>query len=510
MEAGNGNANIFDPGTVGETEFYAEQPMATDFFDERPLSAPLAQDTLLQFSGVDGLNLPEDLRTHDMYDEFYRMESQHFPDLPPPLARVSQFFVDEGDTGPELPTFTGFKAEPVRMARPVFGEAPRRSSRPSRPTSDLTLANVVGQVSVVATDQVGCRTLQSRLQEYQDTRGASCSDFFEVVLSEAAESLHSLMVDPFGNYLCQKLFDVCTSAQRLGLLRTISIDLHVIALNMHGTRSVQKLIEAATTDAERDLIIGGLRRDFVELIKDLNGNHVIQKCLSCFSPQKNQFIFDAAASACLDIAVHQHGCCVYQRCIDSAAPAQRAALVAEVVRHCVPLIQNSYGNYVVQYTMELDGGRDHHADDIVEMVTAYGIQLATQKFSSNVIEKCLELATPHMRSVLIDAMIVDPGFPQLLRDPFGNYVVQKCMDFSTRAQLDTIADIVARNMPVLRSSPFAKRIIDRCQGFDSPHAHRGAANGHQGPRSPARTPGRGPPGRGRGTPGRGRGRGRRH
>jgi len=54
------------------------------------------------------------------------------------------------------------------------------------------------------------------------------------------------MSDPFGNYLCQKLFEVCNDAQRTELVRIVAPTLVQISLNQHGTRAVQKLLEHLT------------------------------------------------------------------------------------------------------------------------------------------------------------------------------------------------------------------------------------------------------------------------
>lgn len=61
----------------------------------------------------------------------------------------------------------------------------------------------------------------------------------------------------------------------------------------------------------------------VALIKDLNGNHVVQKCLHKLSAEHNQFIYDIVSRNCIQVASHKHGCCVYQRCIDRATLSQK-------------------------------------------------------------------------------------------------------------------------------------------------------------------------------------------
>ena len=58
------------------------------------------------------------------------------------------------------------------------------------------------------------------------------------------------------------------------------------------TRAVQKLIESLRTKEEIQLVVAALRPGFLELIKDPNGNHVVQKCLQSFGADDNKvYIF---------------------------------------------------------------------------------------------------------------------------------------------------------------------------------------------------------------------------
>ena len=42
------------------------------------------------------------------------------------------------------------------------------------------------------------------------------------------------------------------------------------------------------------------------------GNHVVQRCLQKLDSNYNQFIYDAIAENCFNVASHRHGCCVFQ------------------------------------------------------------------------------------------------------------------------------------------------------------------------------------------------------
>jgi hypothetical protein len=51
--------------------------------------------------------------------------------------------------------------------------------------------------------------------------------------------------------------------------------------------------------------------------------------------------------------------------------------------------------------------------------------LSKQKFSSNVIEKCIRVADPVSQAMMVEELVVDgQEMERLLRDPYANYVMQ--------------------------------------------------------------------------------------
>jgi hypothetical protein len=88
----------------------------------------------------------------------------------------------------------------------------------------------------MAKDQIGCRVLQKRLEDGQ------LYDINEV-FTEVIDYIPGLLIDPFGNYLCQKLMEVVDSDQLLQIIKNLTPHILEIGVNMHGTRAIQKLIE---------------------------------------------------------------------------------------------------------------------------------------------------------------------------------------------------------------------------------------------------------------------------
>ena len=239
---------------------------------------------------------------------------------------------------------------------------------------------LVGRVYTLAKDQYGCRLLQ-RLLDDPHRLGV-----LDVIYDETFAHLTDLMTDPFGNYLCQKLIEQCSEAQRLSILAKVAPNLISISLNLHGTRAVQKLVETLTSPSETELLVESLKQSVIALVKDLNGNHVVQRCLHHLSSQDNQFIYDAIARHCVSVSTHKHGCCVLQRALDYSTAGQKRQLIAEICSNALELVQDAFGNYVIQYVLDL-GDAQATATIITNLLSHIGA-LSVQKFSSNVIEKC--------------------------------------------------------------------------------------------------------------------------
>ena len=132
--------------------------------------------------------------------------------------------------------------------------------------------------------------------------------------------LPSVMVNQFGNYLCQKIIEMADPETLNKIVMSTLGQIVDISLNIHGTRAIQTLIDRLAKYIHQDSsnslnhynlmqVIGALNTEIVELTMDMHGNHVIQAFLMIFkaseSPsdadglgsvitsQYTQFIFEA-------------------------------------------------------------------------------------------------------------------------------------------------------------------------------------------------------------------------
>ncbi|WJZ88413.1 hypothetical protein VitviT2T_007714 [Vitis vinifera] len=320
-----------------------------------------------------------------------------------------------------------------------------------QPQKYNSVDEVVGRIYHMSKDQNGCRFLQRKFTD------GSPEDVQKIFL-EIIDHIVELMTDPFGNYLVQKLLEVCTEDQQMQILHAITRragDLVRISCNMHGTRAVQKVIETLRTSEQFSMIVSSLKPGIVTLIKDMNGNHVAQCCLQNLMPEYREFLFEAAITNCVELATDRHGCCVLQKCLGHSAVEQRDRIIYEITSNALILSQDPFGNYVVQYVFEFPWA----IVDILDQLEGNYGDLSLQKYSSNVVEKCLQHAGDEHRHCIIQELINNPRIDQIMQDPYGNYVIQAALNNSKGAIHAALIEVIRSHVHVLRTSPYGKKVL---------------------------------------------------
>jgi len=62
------------------------------------------------------------------------------------------------------------------------------------------------------------------------------------------------------------------------------------------------------------------------------------------------------------------------------------------------------------------------------------------RFSSNVVEKCIRVADPEIRKALVAEVLNRSRLEKLLRDSYGNYVIQTILDYCDVNQRMLVSD----------------------------------------------------------------------
>ena len=95
--------------------------------------------------------------------------------------------------------------------------------------------------------------------------------------------------------------------------------------------------------------------------------------------------------------------------------------MANISGEVIKLVSDPYGNYAI--TEIISNWDNETCQTIYSQLEDKLAELSVQKYSSNVIERCLEDADPKTRSNYISELRKSDQLHRLMKSSYGNYVV---------------------------------------------------------------------------------------
>ena len=287
-----------------------------------------------------------------------------------------------------------------------------------------------------------------RLQQVLDEGGAAAAS---AILNEGMPFWADAMAHPYGSHLFRNLIECITPSERVTLVRRVSPRLVDASCNNLGSRSVQKIVdvcaientnvsrgEAACNHTVAKVLKDALEPFAARLCIDSHATFVIQDILLKLPYQYTQFIFEAVADSIRRVACHCRGYFVVLRCLESRHSEARTQVVKRLVQESFVLMQDAYANFTVRKAVDVCGDDDVRA--ICESVIGKVCHLATQKFSSHVVQMCLERCPDGVREQYLCELIESGRIREVMMHSFGNYVAQKALSVATNEQATRLVE----------------------------------------------------------------------
>ncbi|KAJ9511778.1 hypothetical protein QJQ45_022659 [Haematococcus lacustris] len=366
----------------------------------------------------------------------------------------------------------------------------------------LQLADLTGHIAELSLDQHGSRFVQQKLE-------TAPKELIAAVLLELVPSGISLMTDVFGNYVMQKLLEFGTYEHHQLMAGMMRGQVLALSMQMYGCRVVQRALEVFDPDMQCALV-AELDGAVMKCVRDQSGNHVIQKVIECVPTSRILPLLDNFLPCVIPLATHPFGCRIIQRLLEFCSDKHRKdAILREVLSEVVQLAQDTYGNYVIQHVLErgspeersqasgplcvrepvrepvspitvIDPTAACYIAQIVHSLVPCVVPLSMHKFASNVIEKSLAHSSDSDRCLLVNALLdsdathltarqsSDESGPlgpleRLMRDQFGNYVIQRLLEVCNDEQRDVLLERVRDQLQTLKRFTYGKHIVARME-----------------------------------------------
>ncbi|KAL1895553.1 mRNA binding protein puf3 [Ceratocystis pirilliformis] len=319
----------------------------------------------------------------------------------------------------------------------------------------MELKSIYGHVVEFTGDQNGSRFIQEKLAQAN-------SEEKDQLFKEIYPNAIPIMRDLFGNYVIQKFFDHGSQVQKKMLAELMLGRIVDLSQNSYACRVVQKALEQVLAD-QRQLFIDEIEENVMKLVMDAHGNHVVQRAIEVCPAQQVRFLVKAFNGRFYQLAIDQYVCRVVQRMLERFTAEDKRVILGELLTSAGKLIVNQYGNYVLQHVMVYGNAQDRR--EIAKVVLAQLPTLSKHKYASNVVENVIknrEEGTNALRRAILEKVrsSVDgrPLLPILMKDSFGNYVIQTLLMSLEGAERSSFAAEISEQISKLGASLAAKQL----------------------------------------------------
>ena len=321
---------------------------------------------------------------------------------------------------------------------------------------DESNKSVNGSWRIMLKDQKGSKLIQKKIEE-------KSPDFLNKLYEQIKNNLKEIMTDQYGNYVIQKFVEYCDKKVISEMFSQISNSLYEISINNYGTRPVQKMIENLAVNMspqDINIILGMTKGNVLDLIKDINGNRVIQSIIQNFKNKELLSpLYKELNENITDILKTKSGCCVFSKVILNITENDLNLIVDNIIKNFASFINDEFGNISLKRLIKLNN--ENYNSKIFPCIKDSIINFSCQKFSSNVIEACIDNNTTLKKRTIEKLIDDDCIISKLIIDQFGNYIVQKALQNSEQKEFDIIINIIKNNEKKLKQSQHGKVVYEK-------------------------------------------------
>jgi hypothetical protein len=294
------------------------------------------------------------------------------------------------------------------------------------------------------------------LQYYLDK---TPNDVIHLIFSEFSNQVDSLLLDPYANYFCLKIFYFLNFNDRIVFLKKISPILDVLCVNKIATYPIQCIIEQLISDEEKNIIVNSLKKNLMKLCFDVYGAHVIEKLIINFGYEKHlENILNFISENFLFLSNNSNGLCIVKKTIilEYKLKGERFNSLKKIlINKALELIQNPYGNYALQTA--IDNWNLNDIKEIYPMFYGKCLVFSIQKFSSNVIEKCIQKSEEFTLKFINEICSDENSICILLKNNYGNYVIQTTLKVCDKPKRVILISLIKKNLILINDKKLTNK-----------------------------------------------------
>ena len=260
--------------------------------------------------------------------------------------------------------------------------------------------------------------------------------------------LYKVFTNIYGNYFIQHLFQKMNNDLIQLTIDLISSKFVNIAKTPSGTHCLQELLNYIN-DSEKEIsIIKAIKYKEKEMAFDKYATYVLKKIISIIPDTKRTRLNTVIIDNTKELSLNANSVFILKKFIVTTTIEENKKKIINALRkNFIIISQNPFGNYVIQYIFEVWPIKDCEliVNDIFNKVN----ELSCQRFSVNIIMKALNIFNIEYKNKLIYIICFSPNILNLLKNKYGNFIVNKAieeMDSDTKKQFENYVERKFKNV----------------------------------------------------------------
>jgi len=214
-------------------------------------------------------------------------------------------------------------------------------------------------------------------------------------------------------------------------------------------------MEIINTKEEEQIIKVAIQNDILTLSYDANGTHVLQKIIAIVDEKDREYINNILLDKILKLIYDANGICVIKKLIHGNKDQLiKQKILSIIEKNCLEIIQNPFGNYIIQHILDEWGSET--CKDVTKVIQVNIISLSMQKFSSNVVEKCMDIIDKATKYAWIQDLFNFSKISSLLKNKYGNFVLQKAILVMSDSEKKEIKEYLSKKISLISNKEKAR------------------------------------------------------
>ena len=310
-------------------------------------------------------------------------------------------------------------------------------------------------------DQKSSKYIQKKIEE-------KSPEFLFKLYEQMKNNLFDIMTDQYGNYVIQKFVENCDKKLISKMLQKLSQNinnktLYDISINNYGTRPVQKMLENLPSNISQqdiNIVLNIAKGNVLNLIKDINGNRVFQSIIQNIKNKEVLSpIYKEMNENLLEIIKTKSGCCVFAKVLSNITENDLNITFDIIFNNINQFINDEFGNISLKRIIKLNN--ENYNEKIFSYIKDNITQLSCQKFSSNVIEACIDNTTSLKKKTIEKIIENENNINDLILDQFGNYIIQNALQNAEEKEFNIIIEHIKENEKKLKQSQHGKIVFEK-------------------------------------------------